>query len=161
MAGLCQWLLVTIFVGAALGKVGSRNAFLRTLAAIPWLPLRAARVAARGVPIVELAVAASLVAAPREGAIAALTLLGAFTAVVGVEVAAGRRFACACFGGAAARPADSSYLARNAILVAAAVALVARPDDRPLAAALVGVGIGLALLLAELTVETFRAREAA
>jgi Methylamine utilisation protein MauE len=160
LAGLCQWFLVTIFVGAALGKVGSHHTFLRTLVAIPWLPLRGARVAARGVPIFELAVAAALIAAPRAGAIAALATLGAFTAVVTVEVAAGRRFACACFGGAAARPADGSYVVRNAILVAAAVALVARPDDRPLGAALVGVGAGFALLLVELTVETFRAREA-
>jgi hypothetical protein len=161
MAALCQWLLLTIFVGAALGKIGSHDTFLRTLAAIPWLPLRAARIAARGIPILELAIAAALLAAPRAGAIAALATLAVFTAVVGVELAAGRRFACGCFGGAALRPADRTFLGRNAVLVAAAAGLLLRPGDRPLGAALVGVGAGLALLLAELVVETFRMREAA
>ena len=160
MAALCQWLLLTIFVGAALGKIESYDTFLRTLTAIPWLPLRAARIAARGVPLIELAVAVALLAAPRAGAIAALATLAVFTGVVGVELAAGRRFACGCFGGAAVRPADGTYLARNALLVAAAAGLVVRPGDRPVGAALVGVGAGLALLLVELTVETFRAREA-
>ena len=80
---------------------------------------------ARPVPAVELLLGAGLVVgiARRPLAAVALTLLLAFTAVLGASLARGRRPVCACFGAWSTRPIGASTVARNAVL--AGLALVA------------------------------------
>lgn len=79
-----------------------------------------------------------------------------FTAVVGIELAAGRDFRCGCFGGADAQPAGKSTLVRNALLGAAAVPLMVLPPSTEVGAILVGSALGLTFLLVEVGAETVR-----
>jgi len=109
-------------VGAALLVAGAaklaRPSWAREAAALgvpAWL--------ARPVPAVELLVGAGLVTgvARRPLAWVAVVLLGAFTAVVGRSLAAGRRPVCACFGAWSSRPIGGRTVARNAVLLALAL----------------------------------------
>ena len=103
-----------------------------TAASFAGLGLPAPEVLARAVPVAELSVAAGLVVVPRAGAVAALVLLAAFTAVLARAVAGGVGVGCACFGAAATRPVSSVELVRNAGLMAlAAAALGASAPVRP------------------------------
>ena len=156
MASVVQYFLVVVFVAAALMKIASHDGFLRTLTAIPWLPLRVARVTAHAVPMLELAVGALLLAAPRAGALAALVSLGVFTGVVAGEVALRHDFRCGCFGAAATGSGGRGTLARNAGLLAAAGALLVLPASFEPGAVLLGAGLGFAFLLGEVGLETVR-----
>lgn len=105
-----------------------------TAASFAGLGLPAPKVLARAVPVAELCVAAALVVAPRVGAVAALVLLAAFTAVLAGAVRRGVGVGCACFGStaAAARPVSGVELVRNGgLLVLAATALAAREPMAP------------------------------
>jgi uncharacterized membrane protein YphA (DoxX/SURF4 family) len=78
-------------------------------------------------PWAELCVGAALIAGLVRPlpAIAALVLLVAFTALIAVRLAEGKRPACACFGAWSATPIGPAHLARNGALIAlAAVAIV-------------------------------------
>jgi uncharacterized membrane protein YphA (DoxX/SURF4 family) len=79
------------------------------------------------VPPVELLAGALLVGqvARRPVAAAALVMLVAFSAVIVVNLRAGRRPPCACFGAWSARPIGWNSVARNLLLmVLAAVAVI-------------------------------------
>jgi Methylamine utilisation protein MauE len=154
MAPFAQAFLVVVLVAASAAKLAGPDRFLRTLTSLPWLSLPAARALTRLVPVAEIGVAALLVAVPPAGAIAALILLTVFTGVVAVELAAGRRFACGCFGGTESRPAGPVTLLRNVLLLAAAVAIVALPRDAEPGAVLAGAGAGLLFLVLEVGSET-------
>jgi uncharacterized membrane protein len=75
-------------------------------------------------PWVELAVGALLVAQVQRGAAAwaAAVLLAAFTALIVVRLRQGLHPPCACFGALSSRPVGAGHLARNALLIALAVA---------------------------------------
>lgn len=75
------------------------------------------------VPWVEIAVGAALVAqlAVPIPAIAALALLGAFTALILVRLSQGDRPPCACFGAWSAEPLGRTHVVRNAVLLLLAV----------------------------------------
>lgn len=154
LAAACQALLFTALLTAGLIKLADRDRFLRTLAGLPWLSLRVARPAARAIPLLELTVAFMLVLAPRIGAGAGLGLLAAFTAAVGRELAAGRRFRCGCFGGAGTRPVGADALLRNGLLVAAALVILVLPYSFAPPAMVTGFGLGLLLVLYEIGAET-------
>lgn len=82
------------------------------------------------VPIVpwgEIALGAVLVGqvAPVPAAIVALVLLAAFTVLIVVRLAQGRRPPCACFGAWSAKPIGPGHLARNAAMAALAVVVIA------------------------------------
>jgi hypothetical protein len=160
MAALLQWFLFVVFVGAAVTKLMGYDRFLRTLAALPWLNAVNARLAARAIPVVELALAVLLLFLPRLGAVAALATLVLFTTVVATELLAGRDFRCGCFGGANAQPAGTSTLIRNAFLGGVAVALVALPPSTEIGATLMGVALGLLFLLLEVGAEAVRLERA-
>ena len=153
MGTVAQWFLVVVFSGAALAKLEDRGSFLRALSTIPWVSVDLARRLSRLVPLVELAIAALLVVAPRAGAVTAVAALLVFTAVVASELAAGRQFSCGCFGGGATAPADWKTLARNGLLVAVGAAVVALPGSG-VGAVLFGVACGVALVVAETAVQT-------
>jgi Methylamine utilisation protein MauE len=154
VVAVAQWFLAVVFAGAAATKLSDRERFLRTLIAIPWLSLRRARFASVGTPSLELLVAGVLAVFPVVGAAAGLAALCLFTGVILVELLAGREFRCGCFGGADGRPAGRWTIIRNAALAAAAGFIIAFPAEPEIAAALVGVGIGLMFVLFEVGVET-------
>lgn len=113
------------------------------------LGLPAARLAAWGVPGVELAVAVTLILNPRWGGLAAVVLLVVFTAFVVNVWRAGRGEGCACFGSTSNRPIGVTSLVRNAaLIVGAAVASFASQVGPPTgtematSAALVFAGAG-------------------
>ena len=93
-----------------------------TAASFEALGLPGASVLARAVPVSELCVAAALVVAPRLGAVAAVALLAAFTAVLVRAVRRGSGVGCACFGSSSARPVSAVELVRNAGLLGLAAA---------------------------------------
>ncbi len=79
------------------------------------------------VPWVELAVGALLLVRLVEPwpAIAALALLTAFSVLLVMHLAQGRRPPCACFGALSARPIGPAHLVRNALFAALAVVALA------------------------------------
>lgn len=93
-----------------------------TAASFAALGLPGASTLARAVPVSELCVAAALVVAPRVGAVAAVALLVAFTAVLVRAVRRGSGAGCACFGSSSARPVSAVELVRNAGLLGLAAA---------------------------------------
>lgn len=83
---------------------------------------------AAGIPWIELALGALLVAgvARRPLAAAAAVLLVGFTGLIGLRLSQGRRPPCACFGGRTARPIGPLTILRNlGFLALAAVAIAA------------------------------------
>jgi hypothetical protein len=103
------------------------------------LGVPAADVTARAVPVVELAVATALLAAPRAGAVGALVLLAGFTVVLARGVALGVDVSCGCFGAASSAPVTPVTLLRTLFLVAAAscAAVLASGPEVPSFAAVV------------------------
>ena len=75
------------------------------------------------VPWVELVVGATLSAQVFQPvpALAAITLLLLFSALIAKRLSEGRRPACACFGAWSAKPIGPEHLARNALLLALGV----------------------------------------
>jgi hypothetical protein len=118
--------LAVVFAWAGVTKLRTPQA---TATSFAGLRLAAPAMLARLVPVVELAVAAGLVAAPSLAAWAALALLLAFSVVIARALAAGATVPCACFGGGAvaaadgedARPLSTLELVRNAGLGALAI----------------------------------------
>ena len=86
------------------------------------LGLPAAAALARVVPLVELALAVALLAAPVPGAVGTLVLLALFSAVLARAVVRGVDTGCGCFGaGSYARRVSWRDLLRNAALAGVAV----------------------------------------
>jgi hypothetical protein len=145
---------VIVLVSAGTSKLAQRERFLRALAALPWLPLRVARPASTAIPVVEIALGAALVIAPRPAALAVALVMSIFTLVVARELAFGNAFRCGCFGGAGVRVAGADTLARNAVVIAAAAVVVVEPLTPSMPASLTGAGLGLLLLLYEVGADT-------
>ncbi len=114
-------LLSAVFVVAAGAKLldpkGTRHAATEL-----GVPERLAATVAALLPLTELAVAVVLlpVRSASWGALAALTLLLVFTAVIVVNLLLGRRPPCRCFGSTDTRPIGWSTLLRNGVLLALA-----------------------------------------
>lgn len=116
-------LLALTFAWAGAAKLG-RPA--ETAAGFADLGLARPGALARAVPLVELALAVTLLAAPAAGGAAALVLLAGFSAVLVGALRRGVAVPCACFGRAGSPPLSGFDLARNALLAAlAGVALTA------------------------------------
>ena len=134
----CALLLAAVFVLAGAAKLARPAATATSLVA---LGVPAAVTVARAVPVMELLVAAALLATPRSGGIAALALLGPFTAVLARAVAGGSQTPCNCFGATRSDPVSSVDIIRNVMLaVLAGVALAAR---RPVVPSPAAVGIAV------------------
>lgn len=126
MAAAC--LLAAVFAWAGAAKLGQPA---ETAAGFAALGLDRPAALARAVPVVELALAVGLLAAPAAGAAAALLLLAAFTAVLARALRRGVEVPCACFGRAGGPPLSWVEVARNGLLAAlAALALAAGLDPR-------------------------------
>src|SRR5437868_3728212 len=133
--------LAAIFTVAALAKLHDLPAMARTLAQF-GVPQCWARGASYAVAISELAVAAALlfVATSPYAAAAALALLAVFTAVIGYNLAHGRKPACNCFGEISSKPIGPFTMIRNLLLGVGAGLIVAN-----------GPGAGLSGTFAMLT----------
>jgi hypothetical protein len=111
-----------VLVGVALLLAGALKL------ASPLWPVQAAELGvpaaiARVVPWLEIVIGA-LVAArfvPAATGMAAAALLGAFTVLLVVRLAQGRRPPCACFGARSTRPIGPGSVARNLALIALAL----------------------------------------
>jgi len=157
IALVARLLLAAVFALAAAGKLMRRGETEATLgefgvgeALRPPL--------ATGLPLAELAIAVALLPAVTAawGALAAALLLAAFTVAVAATLRRGREVDCNCFGSLGARRISGRTLARNALLLALAVAVAASGDSGPSAvawladlgtaqAALLGAGVAIAL----------------
>jgi hypothetical protein len=130
-------IVVAIVLGrAAIAKLVDRGS-ARDGAEQLGLPTRIAEPTAAVLPVAELAVAIGLLITPVAGlaAIAAAVLFAAFTVLVAVNLARGRRPDCNCFGSLGAEPIGVSTLMRNIVLTtAAAVVAVAWSRGRSLGA---------------------------
>lgn len=135
-AYLCALLLAVAFVRAAAAKLARPEL---TEAGFRAMALPRPAVAARVVPVVELSVAALLVAVPAPGGVVAFVLLAAFTVVLARAVRAGVSTGCTCFGAVSAEPVSRSDLLRNGLLAAAAVAAWDAPGPSVPSAGAVGL----------------------
>lgn len=126
LAYACAVALAAVFVRAGAAKLARPATASAGFAAL-GLPL--AGPAARAVPVAELVVAALLLGRPRAGGVAAMALLGLFSAVVARAVLGGSTAPCNCFGAASPGPVSVVDLARNLGLagLAVAAALAAEP----------------------------------
>ena len=121
-----RFFLAGVFVTAGVGKLldleGSRRAVTDF-----GVPERAARTVGLLLPIAELAVAIALIPVPsaRWAALGAAILLGGFIAGIGRALARGQQPDCHCFGQIHSAPAGRGTLARNAVLAALAIVVVA------------------------------------
>src|SRR5262245_55961161 len=120
--------LVLIFVLALAGisKLADRQGFREALREFR-VPPRFVPAAAILIPLAELVTAGDLLGGSslRWGAIAAASLLVVFTAVMGINVAQGRRPECACFGGLYKATTGWRSLVRNLFLLALAGVVLA------------------------------------
>lgn len=142
--------LAAVFVRAAVAKLARRA---ETEASFGALGLPAARHAARVVPMVELALAVALIAAPRAGGIGSVVLLAAFTAVLVRAIRSGVSASCNCFGAARADPVSEVDVLRNGLLagLAAGAAFTpapTMPTATEAAAAVVLCGLGAGIVVA-------------
>jgi len=80
-------------------------------------------VVANVVPFVEIGLGAALVVQWQRHLLAwaAAALFGAFSVLLVVRLAQGKRPPCACFGALSSRPIGAAHLARNAVFIAVAV----------------------------------------
>lgn len=157
---LARLVLVAIFALAGFAKLADADKTREMLAEF-GVRREALTIAAVGLPLTELAVAAALVIPPTAfiGAIAGTTLLMLFTGVILFNLSRGRHPSCNCFGQMGAAPIGRSTLIRNGVLTLLALLVVAAGPDAaatwrldqvfgvsPLMA-LVGVGAVMAILL--------------
>ncbi|MFN2503919.1 MAG: MauE/DoxX family redox-associated membrane protein [Acidimicrobiales bacterium] len=135
---LCALVLAVTFVRAAAAKL-ARPAL--TAAGFGAMGLPAPGVLSRAVPVVELAVAALLVALPAVGGVVALALLVVFSVVLARAVRAGVSTGCTCFGAVSSEPVSSVDLQRNLLLAGLALGALDAPEPVvPSVAAVVLVG---------------------
>lgn len=119
--------LAAVFAIAGVAKMADREGTAR--AAREFGLGRFAPLAASTVPLVELALAATLVPATsaRFAAAGAALLFVVFASVIGIALAHGRRPDCHCFGKLHSSAAGPGMFVRNACLAALAVLVAARP----------------------------------
>ena len=81
------------------------------------------RFVARAVPFVEVALGACLLVQLQRHAVAwlAVALFGAFTSLLALRLAQGKRPPCACFGSLSSKPIGPGHLARNAVFIGVAL----------------------------------------
>ncbi|HEX7166283.1 MAG TPA: redoxin domain-containing protein [Acidimicrobiales bacterium] len=116
--------LAAVLLFAAAAKLLDRKAMRRAVTDL-GLPASLAAPIAFLLPIAEAGTAALLIPGSTAlvGAAAAILLLGAFTALLAMNLAKGRRPNCNCFGQAASEPISPATLVRNGALLAAALAV--------------------------------------
>lgn len=138
--------LALLFASAAWHKLRDPSYFRAALGGYALLPASLLAPVARALPVAEAVAAAALLLGLPGGAALACGLLGAYTGAIAFNLGRGRRdIDCGCGGPAAARQVLSGWLvARNAVLLVAAIALLLPPASRTLGALdLVVAALGL------------------
>ena len=122
LAVITASLLGAVFLASAVTKLASPGVW-RAQATDLGVPAAVAVV----LPMLEACVGGLLVAQwhRRSAAAVALTLLLAFTVLLIVRIAQGRRPPCACFGTFSARPIGWRHVGRNAVFVGLALVSLA------------------------------------
>ena len=126
--------LSLLFVAAAAHKLRDLGQFRATLAEYHLLPPRLVPFGALAVVVMELTLAATLLAPPlrRSSLVAAAAVLSIYGGAMEVNLARGRRHIdCGCTGPAARRPISGWLVARNATVAAAALAGLIPVSPRP------------------------------
>ncbi|GGM40176.1 methylamine utilization protein MauE [Longimycelium tulufanense] len=123
-----RFLIGTVFVVAAVGKVASERsfaAFTTSLRQLDLVPVAVARLAAVAVVTCECVVCLLLmVPQPRVagiGLVGAAVLLIVFTAAIVGVVARGTQAVCRCFGGGSTAPLGVRHIVRNVLLAGLAL----------------------------------------
>lgn len=149
--------LGAVFVVSGVAKLLDRDGTREAVAGF-GVPAGLASPVALALAPAEMLVAALLLIPPTRGIglVAALVLLVAFTAAVVLAINAGRRPDCRCFGRIGGADISGRTVARNAVLIALAVAGLAAlatdtdPSSAATAVAVVaGLGLAAAILAAE------------
>jgi hypothetical protein len=139
---VCRLALAVIFAQASVHALRDWPTYAAIVENFRIVPPQAARLAARVVPVAELAAAALLLMpAPRiAGPALGLLLMAVFTAAIWINVARGRvNIDCGC-GGASGQQLSAALVVRNLVLCALLAATAAAPLPQDLnAALLVGV----------------------
>ena len=143
--------VAALFAMAAAHKLRDAAQFRAQLAAYRLLPERLLGIAARTMPVAELAIAVALlvpaVAAP--AAAAAAGLLSLYSAAIAINLRRGRSsIDCGCGGGGT--PLSQALVQRNAALLVVVVAAGSEAQPRPLVwldAVTVAAATGASLLL--------------
>lgn len=127
LAGRLGLAVALLVAGAA--KLRGPAEFARAIRGYRLLPERWARPLAVSLPWLELACGSALAVglASRAAAAVVAGLLAVFTGAVVASLVRGLRVDCGCFGAARATPAGGWTIARNAVLIGAAILVVARP----------------------------------
>jgi uncharacterized membrane protein YphA (DoxX/SURF4 family) len=129
-------LLGLVFVVAGVLKLPDPAAAARAVRAYRLLPEALVGPVAFGLPVVEIAVGAALLAGVvvRTAAIAAVVLTAGFLVAVGSAWARGLQIDCGCFGnGGQVSAGETAYpleVLRDAALLVVALALARRPASR-------------------------------
>ena len=139
IALLSRLLLAGVFLVAAIGKLADREGSRRAVADF-GVPRDVSGPIALLLPCAEIAVATLLFfgGSARIGALAALALLGIFTATIAVTLARGRKPDCHCFGQLRPTPIGTSTLVRNGVLLGLAGLAFWQGGRSPHAGALAG-----------------------
>lgn len=118
--------MAVVFLAASIGKLLDLQGSRRALQDF-GVPERVAGVAGVVLPAAELAVAVALVFRPsaRWGAVGALVLVTTFIVGIGLALRRGEEPDCHCFGQIHSAPAGPLTLARNGLLAAFAVVVIA------------------------------------
>jgi hypothetical protein len=135
LEGVLRGGLALLFAAAALHKLRAPREFAAALAGYRLLPAALVPAAASALAGAEVVLAGSLLARAFEPAapLAAAGLLALYSCAIAANLARGRtEIDCGCLGPAGRQPLSAWLLVRNALLVAACLALVAPPAARAL-----------------------------
>ena len=125
--------LALLLAAAALHKLRDLAEFRAVLAEYHVLPQPLLHIGVWGVPAVEAGIALTLTAPGSSGPAAAALLLAAYGAAMALNLARGRReVECGCFGPGQSQPISRALVARNALLVVAALVCLSPTAPRAL-----------------------------
>jgi hypothetical protein len=134
VGALIEACLAVLFATAALHKLRDLQHFQAVLSAYALLPRWLEWPVARVLPLLELAVAAGLLLARWQAALAALGLLVLYAGAIGVNLWRGRRDVdCGCGAPQDRRPIGAWMVWRNLTLALALASALLPWDPRPLA----------------------------
>ena len=152
----CRAALAFVFFIACVSKVqraGSFREFHDSLKDLGLPSARLVRLLSLAIPAIEGAIVIVLAVNRTSlwGLIAAIAVLGAFTAGIGIAKAQGRVVRCRCFGGSGTL-ASSAHIARNLVLLTVSVmgALAGRSPGTGQDPAIVVFAVGLGIIAAGL-----------